>query len=160
MDLAAITPTGFYGINYGDGTTVELIWSIADIYSVHHYTLERFDTYSKRWLPYDGFHGTLTKKDGNGQVPPQRVIATVDESGTHTFRINASDGKNETDWITTTVDVIFDNEQRSPSHLYFVQNGLEVTNTSDRTFGIVLVSHLLVELGCSNTAHIHYIRQR
>ena len=131
-----ITPNGFFITNFGDGKTIELQWSVIDKDHVKYFTLQHYDRHTKKWKPYDGFHGLvqpwLVERDS---TPTQKLSVEIpNDQGQHSFRVSATshDG-HTTEWVTASVNITGDIES-TESDKYWVRNGLRVNHLEGTRF--------------------------
>jgi hypothetical protein len=130
---ARVTIGNFQAMNIGNGKTVDLSWSVPDPSLVRYFIVEMWDLNTRRWVPYDGFHGYLSAANNNkGAGPPQRVVFDVPFlNATVSFRIKSVGiDKTETDWAQCSVEVKVSGEEYSETSNYFCKSGLDVSNPS------------------------------
>lgn len=137
MAIADIKISNLAAINIGDGKTVALHWAVADVSLVKHFVIELYDPYSKAWKPYDGFHGTITASQIQGEPnPPQKATIEVPYKDQNaSIRVKAI-GKDlsDSEWSYCTVEVRVlagADEEYSGATIYYVRDGLEVTKISN-----------------------------
>ena len=116
--------------NLGDGKHIEVSWSVVDIHSIQYFTLERYDGHSKKWVPYDGFHGTLKADPLEIQShPPQRIVVEIDDiqPSNQSFRVRGLSKAGETsDWVSCSTRLEVLGSEYAETTTFFVKNGLQV----------------------------------
>jgi fibronectin type 3 domain-containing protein len=115
--------------NIGNGKTVELSWSVPDPALVKYFIVEMKDMSSRKWTPYDNFHGFVSDAHNKKSIgPPQKISFDVPfYDATMSFRVKAVDKSgNETDWIYGSSEIKVSGSEYAETNQFFVKDGLLV----------------------------------